>query len=176
MKLDSAIPWIFVIILLVAAFFIVRYYPHQEELEKQEEVKENVSDAKEVVIAPEKAPLVKEEPNTIGNRLTGGTDGAADQIEADPSLIGNDLVVIYKNKTYSKDFIMIWAGESLTWMNKDDAPHMIVVDKDKTRYFIGDRFEAGQTYTKEFDDPGDYLVHDMFAGSAKLTLVVSEKS
>ena len=172
MKLNNILPIIFVFILVISAFLIVRF----SDVEQQpiEEPQEETLDEEinEVVIGQEEEPSVEEEQATIGNRLT----GEVKEVEIDPALIDHDMIVIYKNKTYSKDFIMIWVGGNLTFINTDDAPHLVVVDKDKQRYFVGDRFEPGQTYTKVFEEPGDYFVHDMFAGTARLTLVVSEKN
>lgn len=66
-----------------------------------------------------------------------------------------DATITIDNFTFSPAILTIPAGTSVTWINRDDIPH-VVVSRDDPRAMRSKPLDTGDSFAFSFDRPGEY--------------------
>jgi plastocyanin len=101
--------------------------------------------------------------------LTAGgaaTPAATDAGNADAAAVQVDIV----NFAYNPDPLTISVGQSVTWTNRDAAPHT-ATGRDRDALQSG-TLKQGESYTATFDTPGTYEYFCEFHPNMKGTVIV----
>lgn len=78
--------------------------------------------------------------------------------------------VTIQNFAFSPASLTIKKGETVTWTNKDSAPHQIV--SDTAGKFQGPSISSGQTYSFTFNETGTFAYHCSIHPMMKATITV----
>lgn len=92
--------------------------------------------------------------------------------EQPSSAQGGTKTVDIQNFAFTPQTITISAGESVTWTNKDSAPHTATSTGGPTSFDTG-RLDQGQSKTIQFNTPGTYTYKCEFHPSMTATVVVT---
>ena len=75
-----------------------------------------------------------------------------------------------ENFTFEPEAITVPAGSTVTWVNHDDIPHVVVSDD---KLFKSQPMDTDDAYTKTFDQPGTYAyfcgLHPHMTGTVVVT-------
>ncbi|MFC5747338.1 cupredoxin domain-containing protein [Actinomadura rugatobispora] len=88
--------------------------------------------------------------------------GPAQSAAAEP------IVIRMKNNTYSRSTLQVPAGQKVTWVNDDAAPHTVTTTSGPTKIDSGE-IKQGESFSYTFSTPGTYAYYcayhpDMKAG------------
>jgi plastocyanin len=73
---------------------------------------------------------------------------------ADPPLVsGSEVLVDIDNFTFTPAFIKVQSGTRVTWTNRDDIPHVVLVRQLKLRSNVMD---TGQSFSHAFAEAGSF--------------------
>ena len=80
--------------------------------------------------------------------------GAAVACVIAPSVAQNNAIpVTIDNFVFSPEKIMVKAGTTVTWTNRDDIPHTVA---SKDRLFKSKAMDTDESYSFTFTTPGEY--------------------
>jgi len=80
--------------------------------------------------------------------------------------------ILIKGFAFSFDTIEIKAGEEVTWVNEDGAPHTVTSDSGSE--LNSGSMSKGVSYSHVFNTPGTYAYHCGFHPAMKAKVVVTE--
>ena len=76
---------------------------------------------------------------------------------AGPALAAaKEVTIDIKNLKYSSRQVTIKVGDTVTWVNKDDADHTVTADDDS---FDSGNLGNGQSHSHKFTKAGEYTYH-----------------
>lgn len=87
-----------------------------------------------------------------------------------PSNVESGNVVKISGFAFSPSEIKIKSGESVTWINEDNAPHAIVSNSGNE--LASDSFSKGKSYIHTFNSAGTYEYHCSIHPSMKGKVIV----
>ncbi|MBU0461055.1 MAG: hypothetical protein KJ574_00555 [Nanoarchaeota archaeon] len=183
---------IFVVILLIFAGCVLKpdkitnTAVETHPLPLQEEAANETAAIEETPAAPEEEAAPEEdlgqrtmeeridersaEQTPIGNRVWG--EGVPE--ETVKTLEGSTgTIYITSDKKMSESVLLVSKGTTLTWVNEDTYPHNLLIEQGTVLIEKGPRMEAEDMFAYKFDTVGEFLVRDMFAGTARMTVIVS---
>src|SRR5437588_2082879 len=77
--------------------------------------------------------------------------------------------VTIKDLKYDPAKMTIKAGQTVTWINKDDNDHTVIGDNDA---FKSENLGSGDTFKYTFKDPGKYPYHCKYHPRMKAVVIV----
>jgi|SRR5579872_1679497 len=90
--------------------------------------------------------------------------------------VATDQVSI-DNFTFSPQVVTVAAGTTVTWKNKDDIPHLVVLTDQRAR---SPALDTEQSYSYKFDKPGTYGyfcgMHPKMTGTVIVTATPAARS
>lgn len=99
-------------------------------------------------------------PTTTPNSVSATPSPSSDQTTG---------AVTIQNFAFSPASLTIKKGETVTWTNKDSAPHQIASDNGK---FQGPQMSNGQTYSFTFNETGTFPYHCVIHPMMKAAITV----
>jgi len=105
-----------------------------------------------------------------GQTTTVGAGNASNEsIKANESVKATEVTVELNGYKFVPDTVTVKAGTTVTWINKDNAPHTVTADDGS--------FESGslgnsQSWSKTFDKAGTFTYHCSIHASMKGTIKV----
>jgi amicyanin len=91
---------------------------------------------------------------------------------APPSAAGGGNAIAIQNFAFEPATMTIKTGDTVTWTNKDGAPHTIVADSGSPVQFSSSQLSTGNSYSFTFTQAGSYTYHCSIHPSMKGTIVV----
>ena len=84
---------------------------------------------------------------------------------------GSKNTVTIKDRKYAPATLTIKAGETVTWVNKDDHDHTVEEDRDKDGFDSGN-LSGGDSFKHTFDKAGKYKYACSYHPRMKGTIIV----
>lgn len=92
--------------------------------------------------------------------------------QATPTAVAGLNSVMIQNFAFSPATLTIKTGTTVTWMNKDGAPHQIASDPGSAVAFTSESLANGASYQFTFNQPGTYSYYCTIHPSMKATIIV----
>ena len=129
-------------------------------------------EAEEEVTPPAEEPTVVEQPTIDEPVLI--EEEPYEEYEETEEL---EEIKLNPDKTMSLTEKTVTVGTTLKWKNYDTWPHILVVETGKgfetIRHARSDRLNESATWEYAFNEPGTFLVRDMFSGPMRMTVTVT---
>jgi plastocyanin len=91
---------------------------------------------------------------------------------ASPSAPGGGDAITIKNFAFSPATLAVNTGTTVTWTNKDSAPHIVVSDTGAPQAFSSESLSDGASFIFTFTQAGTYPYHCSIHPSMKGTIMV----
>jgi plastocyanin len=91
---------------------------------------------------------------------------------ASPSAAGGGDAITIENFAFSPATLAVKTGTTVTWTNRDSAPHIVVSDTGAQQAFSSNSLSDGASFTFTFTQAGTYPYHCSIHPSMKGTITV----
>jgi plastocyanin len=102
-------------------------------------------------------------------QMTTPATGAATPVTGTPAPSVSGAAATIENFAFSPATLTVKAGTTVTWTNRDSAPHTVTSDAGA---FGSDTMPRGGTYQFTFSQPGTFTYHCSIHPSMKGTVIV----